>query len=379
MKKLIIALAIIALAAPAMADVDLYGSARMWTYVDDKTGAETAPGSETSDDTDTLWALGPFSRFGATFKSGDVGGKVEMDWRDFGSGGTFTGSASSLGDARIRHIYGTWNFGSGEMLVGQTWPITDLPVAGLQRSGGGLQPYGGLGADIARVPQIRFTFGGLAIGFLTPWIQNSPDDPSSTIGVLQDTDTTLPKIEASYRLPLGDHQLAFAGGYQSYDQTYLAAGSETEYSVDSWLAALRGKFNFGAFYLNAIVKYCVNPGPYGAWQGTGISGNPGFDGSSLQDYTLYGGALALGFKINDMLTIEGGYGMNKGEWDISGGTFEQDNSAYYVNLPITLAPGVKIVPEFVKFDYGKTEVGSFQPELEDGEMTSIGAVWYISF
>jgi hypothetical protein len=92
-----------------------------------------------------------------------------------------------------------------------------------------------------------------------------------------------------------------------------------------------------------------------------------------------GYALAVGFKINDMISIEAGYGANDGEWDISGGTFEQDNSAYYVNLPITLAPGVKVVPEFYKFDYGETEIGSFQKKRADGEQTGFGAVWYISF
>ncbi len=382
MKKLfvcMIALAMVGMfTAQALAEVDLYGSARMWTYSDKKTPSESAPGVKGVDDTDTLWALGPFSRFGATFKSGDVGGKVEMDWRDFGSAGTFSGSASSLGDGRIRHIYGTWNFGSGELLVGQTWPITDVPVAGLQRSGGGLQPYGGLGADIARVPQIRLTFGGFRLGFLTPWIQSSPDDPSGTFVGYTDTDTTLPKIEASYQLPLGDMgEVGLFGGYQTYDlDNNTTKKSE---GITAYVVALRGKFNFGAAYVNAIVKYAINPGPYGAWQGTGISGNPGWDGTSMKDYKLTGGALAVGFKINDMISIEGGYGMNKGEWDISPGKFEQDNSAYYVNVPITLAPGVRVVPEFYKFDYGDTEVGSFQQKLKDGEQTGFGAVWYISF
>jgi hypothetical protein len=370
-----IALAMVGMfTASAIAEVDLYGSARMWTYSDTKTPAEDVlTGKKGPDDTGTTWILGPFSRFGASFKSGDIGGKFEMDARDQGDG------ASSVGDLRVRHLYGTWNFGSGELLVGQTWPITDAPVSGLQRSGGGLQPYGGLGADYARIPQIRLTFGGLRIGFLTPATIYSIDDPSGTLPAgYSDTDTTLPKIEASYKLPLGDMgQLGFFGGYQTYDLEDNAASQSL--SIDSWVAALRGKFNFGPAYVNAIIDYSINPANYGKWQGTGISGQPGWDGKALKDYKLMGYALAVGFKINDMISIEAGYGANDGEWDISGGTYEQDNSAYYVNLPITLAPGVKVVPEFYKFDYGDTEIGSFQKARADGEQTGFGAVWYISF
>jgi hypothetical protein len=303
-----------------------------------------------------------------------------MDWRDFGPVGTFTGSASSLGDARIRHIYGTWNFGAGELLVGQTWPITDAPVSGLQRSGGGLQPYGGLGADIARVPQIRLTFGGFRLGFLAPWTQNYVDDltAGSTFGAYSDTDTTLPKIEASYKLDIGDMgQVGIYGGYQTYDMEDNT--NKKSESIASWVAALRGKFNFGPAYVNAIINYSINPANYGKWQGGGISGQAAWDGSSLQDYKLLGFAAAVGFKINDMISVEAGYGKNDGEWDVSNpGTWEQDNSAYYVNLPITLALGVKVVPEFYKLDFGETQAGT-SPALEDGNATGFGAVWYISF
>ena len=99
------------------------------------------------DDTGTTWMIGPFSRFGATFKGGDVSGKFELDGRT-----TAGKSASSVGSLRMRHLYGTWNFGSGELLIGQTWPITDQPIAGLQFSGDGLQSFGGVGAADAPHP-----------------------------------------------------------------------------------------------------------------------------------------------------------------------------------------------------------------------------------
>ncbi len=372
MKKLLvltIALAVVGIfTAQAIAETSLYGSARMWTYRDSKTSAESSPGAgDGLDDDDTLWNLGPFSRFGAKFKGGDVSGNFELDARDANGDG-----ASHVGEMRLRHLYGVWNFGAGELLVGQTWPVTDQLISNLQRTGGGLQPYGGLGFELARVPQIRLTFGNLRLGFNAPYPSTiNGTDP----GAHTDLDTTLPKIEADFKLALGDMgSLTFVGGYQSYD--FEDNGASTSEGVDSYVAALKGKFNFGAAYVNALVKYSVNPDNYGVWSGTGIDGRVAWEGSSLKDYKLLGYAAALGFKINDMFTVEAGYGANDGELDVTG-TYEEDNSAYYIALPITLAPGVKVVPEFAKLDYGEQKIGA--STLDQGEMTSFGAVWYISF
>jgi hypothetical protein len=364
MKKLIVVLAIIALAAPAMAEVNLYGSARMWTYSATVSKEAAASGYE---DTDTVWMIGPFSRFGATFKNGDVGGKFEMDGRM-----TASKSASSVGSTRIRHLYGTWNFGAGEMLVGQTWPITDQPVSGLQYSGDGLQSFGGVGAVDARIPQIRFTFGNFMFGFLSPDVYAG----LSGAAAYTDTDATLPKIEAAFDLPLGDvGKLSFSAGYQTYDMENQAADQSE--SITSYLLAVRGKFNFGPAYVNAIVDWSQNPTNYGEAMGSGVDGAAVWDGTSVKDYTVLGFAVAVGFKINDMIGLEAGYGMDTGELDVSGGTYEQDHSAYYFQVPITLAPGVRVVPEFVKFDYGTTDING--TETDDGSSTAIGAVWYISF
>jgi hypothetical protein len=376
MKKLIvltIALAVVGIfTAQAIAETSLYGSARMWTYRDMKEGAESAPGAgDGTDDDDTLWNLGPFSRFGATFKGdGAVSGKFEMDARDANGDG-----ASHVGEMRLRHLYGVYDWGSGQMLVGQTWPVIDQLISGLQRTGGGLQPYGGLGHELARVPQIRFTWGNLRLSLASPYVPGTHFTGAAPTPGYTDVDTTLPTIEADYKFNLGDvGSLTLVGGYKAYDLEDNAADDSE--GITSYVLAVKGKFNFGPAYLNAIFKYAINPDNYGTWNGTGINGTVQWEGGSLQDYTLMGGALVLGMKFNDMVGAEIGYGMNTGESDTSA-TYEQGNSAYYLAVPITIADGVKIVPEIAMLDYGDTETDS--GDTDNGEMMSIGAVWYISF
>jgi hypothetical protein len=389
-----IALAMVGMfTASALAEVNLYGSARMWTYTVTTSNDALSSSYDDNDDTDTTWAIGPFSRFGATFKNGDVGGKFELDGRT-----TAGKSASSVGSLRMRHLYGTWNFGAGELLVGQTWPVTDQPISGLQFSGDGLQSFGGVGAVDARIPQIRLTFGSFRIAFLTPdvndglkqfqtgagpftdlWGQTAAttDDVFVADTSHTDTDVTLPKIEADFMMSLGDlGSLTAFAGYQTYDmQDNGDNGSE---AVVSWLVGVKAKFNFGPAYVNAIVDYEINPANYGESIGRGVSGFAAWDSvdEKLYDYKNMGYALVVGFKVNDMVSIEAGYGANKGEWDVTDSP-EQDNAAYYIQVPITLADGVRIVPEFVKFDYGETKAGS--DKFEQGDQTALGAVWYISF
>lgn len=194
--------------------------------------------------------------------------------------------------------------------------------------------------------------------------------------VTGDIDPTLPKIEASYDLGLGDvGSLTFFGGYQTYDVEAIGGGNDSD-SVTAYVAGVKAKFNFGPAYLNAIVDYGLNPTNYGEAMGSGVSGEAAWDGDSVIDYKNMGAALAVGFKANDMFTLEAGYGMDKGEWDATDAP-EQDHSAYYVKAIITLAPGVLLCPEYAKFDYGDTDIGN--DSYDDGGSDAIGAVWYINF
>ena len=156
----------------------------------------------------------------------------------------------------------------------------------------------------------------------------------------------------------------------------LDEGTET---VKAYVVGLRGKLNFGPAYFNAIIDYGLNPANYGESIGTGISGFAAYieADDKFVDYKNLGFALAVGFKVNDMVSLEAGYGMNKGEWDEQDYP-EQENSAYYVNVPITLASRRAGGPGIVKFDFGETKF-SDGDKIDQGDQTAFGAVWYISF
>jgi len=138
MKKLTVSLAVVALAfvfvGTAMAaDWNFYGSARVGTWYfsrSSEVGAIAAPSTTSAggvaalsnvtginkttgsadgnSDLDLRHTLQPNARIGATISSGNVSGRFE-----YGTG------------VNARILRGTWNFGSGELLVGQTYtPIS---------------------------------------------------------------------------------------------------------------------------------------------------------------------------------------------------------------------------------------------------------------
>ena len=76
--------------------------------------------------------------------------------------------ASRLGNMRLRQLWGQYDFGAGKLMIGQNYPLYDAPVSGINYYSGGLQPYGGIGYDVARTSQIRLTFGDFRVAFLPP-------------------------------------------------------------------------------------------------------------------------------------------------------------------------------------------------------------------
>jgi len=374
MKKFIIFIAAFAMVgaavATAMADVDLYGSARFRTYYTDTSKEATGTGY---DDGDLEWQMGYLTRFGANFKSDKITGKFEMDAR-VATPGDYPGSfavgmgASSVGNMRLRQLWGQYDFGSWKFMIGQNYPLYDAPVSGLNYYSGGLQKFGGIGYDIARTSQMRFTINNLRIAFL-------PTDRSKggVAGYDTDTDSFIPKIEMRYDLKADWGVLNFIGGYQTYKAVNDVDADKT---ISSWVAGIRGKFNFGPAYLGASLSYRQNGENYGAW--TEVDELAKFDGNDIQDTTAWGGVLALGFKINDSNTLEASYGYVSAEQDLAG-TWEDKKQAFGLMWKYTVAPGFYIVPEFIYQDNKNTQRGDLVPEEDNGDVTIFGVFWRIDF
>jgi hypothetical protein len=374
MKKLIIIFAALAMVAAftasAMAEATLYGSARFNTYTV-KTDKEW--NGTNYDDRDTQWRLGNLSRFGAIFKGDTVSGRFEIDARNGGAGtspvDSNTDGASGLGNLRLRLLYGTWNFGSGELLIGQNYPLYNFAISSVAFTTGGLQQWGGVAYANPRVSQIRFTFGDFKVAFITPDNKHTATS-LGTYGV--DTDTTLPKIEAEYDLKIDPMAFQFVGGYQSYDG--VNAVDDTK-SVTSWVIAGAGKVHFGPAYVNLALSYRVNGANYGVW--TAVDESATFVNGDFQDTKTFGGVAAIGYKVNDMITLEASAGYLSADYD-NQGSREDTARSYGLLAQIHLAPGVMIQPEFVVLDKDKAKDAA-GVETQQGQETAIGVWWKIDF
>jgi hypothetical protein len=370
MKKLIIILAAVAMVgaftATAMAEVDLYGSARFRTYyqqVDDGTGGDT--------DDDLEWRIGHLSRFGANFKSDKITGKFELDARAGGAGTTDniengTG-ASGLGNLRLRHLWGQYDFGTFKLMIGQNFPLYDAFVSNIAFYSGGLQKFGGIGYDVARTSQIRFTFGDFRLAFL------SPDTDQEGLGTLTEVNTTFPKVELRYDMKMDVFALNFIGGYQLYEIENTTT-KQTE-DIDSFVLGVRGKANFGPAYAGLALTYRQNGRNYGAWT-VSSKETAAFEGSSVKDADAYGLVASLGFKVSDLLTLEASYSSLNTEQDTTLAN-EDDAQAYGLIAMINVAPGVLIQPEIIFQD--NKDVVTNGVSTDQGDTTVFGVWWKIDF
>ena len=391
MKKFIMLIAAFAMVlgftATAMADATLYGSARFVTFWLDSDKEYISP-TTTDDDEDLEWQMGKLSRFGVNFKEGDITGKFEVDARagQLGSMNIEDGSGSSYhGNIRLRHLWGAWNFGSGELCIGHRHSLSTLYVTSFgNHAGAGMANYSGSNLRYFRVSQIRLTFGNLKIAFMTPDTDYKPYDVDNSIALnrnvetgLLDTDTTLPRIEIGYKLKLDPLTFDFVAGYQTFEVESNAAGNDED-DVDSYLAMVKAAANFGPMYVKGLVRYAQNGGNYGIW--TAVNERAYWHDGDVQDSTAWGYAAAVGFKVSDMITLEAAYSGTTAENDDIDGSPEDDVQAYGILCKITPAPGVTIQPEIMMVDKMDSDYQeAFTGSDDQGEQLRIGVFWKIDF
>jgi hypothetical protein len=343
------------------AEWNFYGSARMTTFrVDidpDIAGTES--------DTDTTWAQQGNSRIGATVKFNDqIGGGFEM--------------SDSFGK---RKLYGTYNFGSSELLLGQTYtPVSSQFYSNSVFDGDG--NLLGLGQFyVGRVPMIQWSMAGFKLALVQPntvdVAETSATDPSVVAGVYvpgtaavnYDVDVDIPKIEIGYKFKTDMFFVEFAGGYQ----TYTLDGATNDYDIDSYVGELGAGLTLGPVFFNAAVHMGQNLGNYGAYNSLALFDDEAdlSGANDTNDVDGLGYLAVLGFNISEMFTVEAGYGHEESEMDNSNNKEKADQ--YYLNCTVNVAPGFFIVPEIgmVKFSEDATTA--------EPENFYWGAKWQINF
>jgi len=360
MKKLIIAIAAVALiASPALAvDWNFYGSARMQTaYVSQDLG-DTVDAAGNDDDSDVQWDWGGNSRFGAKVKAENVSGLMEVGIRSTTDGGDQT--------VNSRRLYGEWNFGAGKFKVGKDYtPVAqlvsgqafgDAPAGSLDNGllGQGAM-YGG------RQGQLALSFGGFQVALITP-------TGSTTVGGVAvptaEVDELFPKIEAKWGMSLDMFSFNIMGGYQTFE---LDGPNE---SVDSYVVGGDVAFTFGPAYVKGAVSYAQNGGNAGWTAGSGVWSLANDD---VDDTDTIQASLMAGFKFTDMVTFEVGYGYRDDSYDADG---LDDVSPWevYGQAVIALAPGVWVIPEVGYRDNDQTTAGD-----DAGSRMYVNAKWQIDF
>jgi len=363
MKKLLVVLLVLGMVAPAMAaEWNFYGSARVSAFYNDynkeASSVLNSAGTDYESDTDLAIALQGNARVGANVKTSDaVTGRFEY--------------GTSNGVANIRLLYGEWHFGGGSLLVGQDYtPVDTLYSNQVVLDDNGLL-YEGMAYE-GRIGQLKLKTGGFQVALL----------PAKVSGVDSSTDVVVPKIELAYDMSMDTMSFGAFAGYQTYSARVAGVGND--YDVNSWVFGLRSKFNFGPAYVNVAGWYSQNASNYGlvVRNETILSSINVSDADHTEDATSYAAALAVGSKFNDMVAIEAGIGYIHSEVDDatpgSNVTGEQSCTTYYVQLPITLAPGVFIVPEISIFDLGDVKVTG-DPDTDMGQVAYYGAKFQINF
>lgn len=345
MKKLFIIFAILCLAAPAMAaDWNFYGSARFTTFYVDKD--PDMPGIDSDDD--LQWEPQSNSRIGATVKFNDeIGGAFEMG-----------------DDMNKRKLYGTYNFGGGQLLIGQTYtPVNILASNSVFDDDGGLLGIGEFYEG--RLPMIQLKFGGLKVALIEP--------STATDNATTDIDTTIPKIEVAYKYNADLFWVKAFAGYNTFTDE-VVGGNDLDY--DSYVAGAGGGMTFGSIFVNLGVHMGQNLGNYGAYQsGYGTEyefhDQAAIVGGELKDNDGLGYMAVVGFNASEMFIIEAGYGHEEAEVDDSNNTEEKEQ--YYLNCTINITKGFFIVPELGMIT-ASDDLSSSEPEV-----FYWGAKWQINF
>jgi hypothetical protein len=426
------------LATAPTKELEVYGSVRFGTYwfTGDKEQNNAAVSStryqlsgQNFDDSDLLWTIDEGStRFGVRFKSGKVGANVEIRPRDNQTGGERNSS-----NGLMRHWYGSYDMGFGTVLFGQTWTPTFNPICNecLLGGGGFLDGFGDFGGS-ARRPGIQMhmpiksvngllklaalepswratgtaaganapAWSGLPqITTTTPYLgagQLNPNPQLRGLGAATasytQVDVTIPMLEASLSAAFGPTTWTLVGGYGSFDVKSTA--TDQSESIDTYVLGLDGTYGMGPFYLRGKFYYGQNLAALGT-QAPSSNSNFGFlpavyqnaaGAVGVEDVENWGWFGVIGFKFNDMISLEAGYGERHAKMDdplVSGFTNEDTHRGWTVFMPISITPAFVITPEILYADYDELSTvgpdGLTRGTVDRGKAMAFGIYWRIDF
>ncbi len=267
--------ALTALALPATAETNMYGSARLATFYN---LADTPAGGKSAGFDEHLQGN---STFGANFKKGEVDGKFEV--------GAGTGSVV------LRLLYGTWNFGAGKLIIGQDYNSYYLGSAQVHTDDNAFKAYGAQWDT--RQPQIRVNLNnGVYFSVIQPTGNVSGTDLGVNAEASSNVKMYLPKLNVGYARKAG------AVGYN----VGVVGTTFKNVTADKQITAILGYANgtaaFGATLLTASISASQNAG------NMSFLGRKVYDATNKKDAVGFEGFLQISQKISDIISGNVGFG-----------------------------------------------------------------------
>ncbi|MCJ8499367.1 hypothetical protein [Desulfatitalea alkaliphila] len=361
MKKLLVVLLVLGLAAPAMAQTNwhFYGSLR--THVGYySTSEDFIANAPAQDGTIGMGSLGnPFGQPAQGIK--DEGTLLSMSAQSrlgfrgavsdklFGHvefGFTETTRAGKSQSPYTRLAYGQWNFGAGSLIFGKHYtPATFLGysnmVGDLGDSGDANLLVAGL-PYIGRQPQIRLTIAGIELALIE---QNTAQDDLN----YDEIDRVLPRIEAAYVFRTPVIAIRPVLGYQTYKVNDLGPGGDYR-NIESYLAGLGISLTLGPAYVKMTGAWQQNAGNYG---NSNVLAPYARSATAVDDAQSLQGTFVAGFKFSPAFFIEAGVAYTENKVDLAANVeSKQKGAVYYLQAPFTVAKGFTIIPEVGQLDRG---------------------------
>lgn len=308
----------------------------------------------------TFWSdsdLDGSTQFSQYLNAADIGAEVTVS--DSLSGG-FEYTAED-GAVTLTALYGEWNFGPGSLLVGQAEVPAFMGTSGQVYDGD--RALEGLGEfNPGERATIRLAFGDFEVAAV------EQDTQVATAGGLDDSlvDVTMPNVQVKYTFNADALNAAVSGAMGSFDYD---DESVTSYVVLAYLGTSIDRFKVtvqGWFGQN--VGNIAPQDTRGDWE----DGYAIYEGGRIHDVDAWGATLVVQMVLSDMIAFEAGYGcvhLDYGDAALYGDDSDRVQT-YYLNMPITLAPGIQIVPELGVIDYH---------DAGQDEITYAGAKWQIEF
>ena len=383
----IIAAAFIAVSVmPAMAQDDKSVAISGWVtqntawisqdkeWIDAKKGTLPVVAPSTDDATNLDWGLsGPTSFIDFRLKQGPVSGHVRVR-----AGGELGGN--------VAHLYGTWDFGMGQLIVGNAPVPTNRPAALVTWF-----PAGGYGA-IDFQSRAKGIQGKFPVGPGTLWVAllepvNDEAGWSNSANALI-TETMFPKVSANYDFKFSNFNFTVLGGYQTFNRSDSVTGSDE--SVDSYLLGLYGSWAMGPFTANLNVYTMQNPNEWADVNPAGFGstrlGHVGdFATGSSYDVDHWGWHIGIAYTLSDRVRFTGGYGW--AEWSrdnpafgtVAAADITDEQSTYYIGAQITLYRNVIMYIPIRVSDLSNYEDTIAGIDQDEGKETRFGLRWRIRF